>query len=129
VPDARRPGTLEAWPTAQRVAVLAVGLPALRDVVGPAHMVTVEEVGQVGPRVQRAVRMKLASGLRPVARAVEVARARSRIRPALALRRPSGNGEEVSRETPAVVGLEHVVLQDRSEEHTSELQSRSDLVC
>src|SRR2546428_8641421 len=39
---------------------------------------------------------------------------------------PAGDGEVVVRDVP---GLEQILEVIRSEEHTSELQSRSDLVC
>jgi hypothetical protein len=91
-------------------AVVATVVDGVRTyVVGPAHVVLMEQVGEIGPLVAVRVR-EAAAGVdvdEPV-RALTIGRGCWRD----ALRRPSRNGVQVCRLTPADVWLEHPVLQD-----------------
>jgi hypothetical protein len=74
--------------------------------------VLVEEPGEVGPAVERAVRTLPQRCTRPLARLLEIRRARARPVRVAALRRPARDEPEMRGQAPAPVRLEHVVLQD-----------------
>ena len=111
VPDPGRPRVLLGRIARHRAVVVAVGLGALGDVVAPAHLVLVQQVRDVGPRVAR----RLAASV-----AAEVGRLAGRLRrvPATrrdildrAPRRPLADQEQVRGQAPRRVRLEHVVLE------------------
>ena len=101
VPDAGRGGALRRRDAAQRLVVLAVGLPTGREVVAPAHVVLVQQVGEVGPR----------EDARRLLALVERVRARRRVVVHRAPRRPLRHEEQVLGQAPRRVRLEHAVLE------------------
>ena len=111
VPDARRLRVLRHR-CAEHLAVGAVGLRALGDVVAPADVRLVQQVRQVGPRVVgysagRVLRLTRWRARRLHGRAAARGDVRDR-----ALRRPAGDEVQMLGQAPGEVWLEHVVLQD-----------------
>ena len=81
----------------------------LRDVVAPAHVVLVQQVGEVGPRRSPAAcRLPLAAGRR----AASVGLAAHRVAVLRAVGRPAGDEYRCAGRLQDVSGLEHVVLED-----------------
>ena len=122
------PGVLAFWvDRGARLGgvVLAVGLGPADDVVAPADVVLVEQVGEVGPGVDRLPglasrcssdrpgrrrrRARLWALGRPGLQGVDAA---GRVVLLRAVGRPLRDEEEVGRQAPRGVRLEHVVLQD-----------------
>ncbi len=108
VPDLRRPGVL-CQRHARQVAIGAVGLHAIFDVVLPADLCAVQQIGQIGPRVVGGGVARQHRVL-PVGQ-VESVGARHRIAAGAGCR-PLRDEEQVRRQAPGSVRLEHVVLQD-----------------
>ena len=106
VPDARSRRALWYVP-AEHLAVRAVGLAAVRDVVAPAHVVAVQEVRQIRPRI-----VELLAVARGSERRLQGRLAAHRVVVLRAARRPAGHHREMGREAPRVDRLEHVVLED-----------------
>ena len=111
VPHPRRPRSSEAHVAPDR-ARAAVGRRAFLHVRRPCDAVLVEEVGEVGPAVERPVGIAAQRRGRPPVPRVEIAGAGARLVRVAALRRPAGDEPEVRRQAPAPVRLEHVVLED-----------------
>ena len=108
-PGSVRP--LQARVAADR-AGQAVGRRAALDIRRPRHAVAVQQVREVGPPVERAVRVAAQRRARPVAWPVEIRGARARRVRIAAPGRPARNEPEVRRQAPTPVRLEHVVLED-----------------
>ena len=105
IPDAGRRYSLRDGFADHRV-VLAVGFGAAEYVVAPAHVVLVQEVREIRPRVVRPTR--------PLGRvrALERVDAAQRIADTGAPRRPLGDHEEMRGQAPGSIRFEHVVLED-----------------
>ena len=95
---------------ADHAAVVAVGLGALDDEVAPGDVVLVQQVGEIGPRVDRLAAGRVLRLVRRGQRVLDrVDAARRRVRAAAG--RPFRDHEQVRRQAPRGVRLEHVVLQ------------------
>ncbi len=112
IPDAGGLGPLLGGRAAHRV-VRAVGLGAAFDVIPPADLALVQQVGEVGPGIIGCGRAGLAAmpEIRRIAGALERVHAGARVG-ATALGGPLRDHEQVLRQTPGCVGLEHPVLED-----------------
>ena len=111
IPDARRPRAL--LPRAARHPVVAaVGLGAAEHVVAPTDAILVQQVRQIGPRVvgDPAGRILPLAGRR--AGILDRVPAAHRIVLARAARRPPRDHEQMGRQAPRRVRLEHMVLKD-----------------
>ena len=113
VPHPRRAAALEPGVALDR-AREAVGRRALLRVRGPRDPVLVEEVREVGPAVERPVRVVAKRRRGPAVPRGEIRRAGARAVRVAALRRPAGDEPEMRRQAPAPVRLEHVVLEDEA---------------
>ncbi len=108
VPDLRCPGRLRFEGTSHLV-VLAVGLRAFGHIVLPAHVVLVQKVGEIGPRVVGSRHYGAAQSER--LGLVDIAGAAHRVIHLAAQGRPFRHHEEVRRQAPRGIRLEHVILE------------------
>ena len=111
VPDPRRLRALKHRATGHR-AGLAVRLLTGEDVVAPGDVMLVHQVREVGPGVLRHAGRRVQRLVRRRHRLLDRVATTPRVTAAGTARRPLGDHEQVSRQAPGRVRLEHVVLEN-----------------
>ena len=91
-------------------AALAIGLGARLDVVAPAHVMPVQQIGQIGPRVI-GVDVRRGTNVRRVLRPGDVRLAAERVGRRQTACRPLGHHPQMRRQAPARDRLEQVILE------------------
>ena len=117
VPDPGRPGALLDRSTSHRGVVRTIGLGALLDVIPPAHVLGVQQPGDIGPGQVNLCRagcqlfVDELVELRRLVRPVDVVDA-ARGRTTGTLRGPRGHHVQMGRQRPRFHGLEHAIVEN-----------------